>query len=52
MGNQCSWCKYFRSYQDIYDDDLEPWNFGECSKDGKTVEGVDYDNSCPQFEES
>lgn len=26
----CLYCKHFRSFEDIYWDDLEPWEIGWC----------------------
>ena len=26
----CQWCKHFTSYQDEYEDELEPADFGTC----------------------
>ena len=32
----CQWCKYFTSYQDEYEDELEPPDFGRCGNDANS----------------
>jgi hypothetical protein len=32
----CQWCKWFTSYQDEYEDELEPSDFGRCGNDANS----------------
>lgn len=32
----CQWCKWFTSYQDEYEDELEPPDFGRCGNDANS----------------
>jgi len=51
----CKTCKFFRSYADIYYDDLEPYDIGECHQ--KNIYpvpsencGVHWESSCENWE--
>lgn len=33
VENNCTKCRYFTSYRDSYEDELEPIDMGFCSKD-------------------
>ena len=32
----CQWCKWFTSYQDEYEDELEPPDFGRCNNEANS----------------
>lgn len=43
----CRNCKNFYCYRDMYEDDLEPSDFGECEI---SKECISEDDSCDKFE--
>jgi len=50
MDYNCLNCIYFRSYEDEYYDDLEPWDIGRCMNEHVQhyYEQVDEDNWCDE----
>jgi hypothetical protein len=52
--NTCKSCEYFYSYEDIYEDNLEPYDIGECHIDNvypvpSDKCGVKWEDSCENY---
>lgn len=47
----CYWCKHWRSYEDIYEDDLEPNDLGVCfcKSSPHNEDPMDGHATCSQF---
>ena len=51
----CKTCKYFISYEDIYEDPLEPYDIGECHVENKypissELCGITWKDNCDKWE--
>ena len=47
----CGTCKYYVSWQDDYEDPLEPWDFGYCDLYERAEKCVAYDDeACDKYE--
>jgi hypothetical protein len=47
IDNNCTKCIFFHSFQEIYTDELEPWDYGSCSE---FDELVSVENVCSQIQ--
>lgn len=50
LKKECSNCRHYLSYEDEYDDPLEPWECGTCRVDPKDVKPTASEDTCDKFE--
>ena len=51
IKKSCAFCEHFRSFEDIYEDDLEPWEYGWCyHPDSPPYEIAGEGTTCDKFE--